>query len=350
MRLVSDVPLGFAVSGGLDSAAIIGVVRKLKPDAELSAFSIVSNNPDKDERLWQQKVIEFNRAHGHSSNISEASATLLQTVIKSTDLPAVAWNNLAHFELCRMVKAAGVTVLFNGQGADEIFGGYPDYLMRSYGRYLRFANKSRSWPISNREIISGWRKLKLQSWLPDFVNAYGFKRKFQHLLHEDFNGHTSLLMAKSHLSAEEKMWDDYYGMKLGQMLLWEDRNGMAHSIESRNPFADDKNLASFLNIPFKKKISNGFTKGILREALVHDVPQEVLWRIDKKGFSTPDGDLTRKFILDWKEMFFSSRLNDFSPLQKRELFWKKADNFSEKELENYFRLVSFSCFLEEING
>lgn len=349
-RLLSDVPLGFAVSGGIDSAAIIGIARRMHPDLELKAYSVVSDSAFSDESEWQKKVVAFNRADWKSVNISKVQQNLLENVVAATDLPPVAWNNLAHFELCRLVKEDGTTVLFNGQGADEIFGGYPDYLQRSYGHFLRLAKRSRTWPISYKEISRGWQRFKIQNVLPNSLAVLIFQQKYSHVLHDDFKGYAPRIWEKAGMSSEQKMADDYYGMKLGQMILWEDRNGMANSLESRNPFADDRNLAMFLNIPFKKKIANGFTKGILREALIHDVPAEVLWRVDKKGFSVPDKELTKVHLDLWKDAFFSDKLNEYAPQERRHKLWNRMANNKEKDFQDFFRLVSFSHFLEFVNG
>ncbi|MCC7299021.1 MAG: asparagine synthase (glutamine-hydrolyzing) [Bacteroidia bacterium] len=347
-RLVADVPLGFAVSGGLDSAAIIGMARNLNPEADIQAFSVVSDDGASDESKWQKSVVDFNKAEWHRVNISKVDSHALQNTIQATDLPVVAWNNIAHFELCKLVKNSGVTVLFNGQGADEIFGGYPDYLQRAYRKLGSKIRKSKNWPLELAEIKKGYRKFWIQNHLPNSIKPYLFQNKFKSILHPDFLLFPSKIWTQSSLGAEEKMEADYYGFKLGQMLLWEDRNGMANSLESRNPFADDRNLAAFLRIPFHKKISNGFTKGILRDVLKDIVPDEVLWRTDKQGFTVPDSSLTWKYHKEWKDLFFSSELDMYSGQKQREQLWSKLQSNSHIELQQFFRLASFSQFIEHV--
>lgn len=348
-RLMSDVPLGFAVSGGLDSAIIIGIARKLMPDAELKAFSVVSDHPESDESEWQKQVVAYNHAKWVKINMSDADPDLLVDVVNATDLPPVAWNNLAHFELCRTVKNEGVTVLFNGQGADELFGGYPDYLQRSYFELMRTLSGKGNWPLSLKEMRNGWLKLKVQQHLPDRLLQKIFFKGFSDVIADDLLKGSSLLWSKASLGAEEKMKDDYFGMKLGQMLLWEDRNGMSSSIESRNPFADDPCLASYLNMPFEQKITNGYSKGVLRDAAMGLVPESVLWRVDKKGFTVPDSQLTWKNKARWKDAFFSVKLNDFSPLYKRQRLWNSLSEGNTAGLRKFFRLTAYSHFLNQSN-
>ncbi len=351
-RLIADVPLGFAVSGGLDSAAIIGLARKeLGAAAKLKLFSVTSADANSDESNWQKMVADYNHADWHTTSLEDASNDLLQTVIQATDMPAVAWNNLAHFELCKLAKSHGVTVFFNGQGADEIFGGYPDYLQRDYGVLKQLYQKNaQNWPLTLKEIEAGYRKLKLLKIAPDFIKRYAFNKDLKSILHPDLLPRMSYRWSLAGLSADEKMKEDYYGKKLGQMLVWEDRNGMAHGLESRNPFADDNMLASFLRMPFKQKSKNGFTKGILREALTDVVPGQVLWRTDKKGFTVPDEILTWKQLKNWEPVFMSEILDEWSPRGGREQLLKSLTPQNSKGLKWYFRLTSLAFFLANIHG
>jgi asparagine synthase (glutamine-hydrolysing) len=346
-RITADVPLGFAVSGGVDSALILGMARHLHPERELHAFSVVSGHSAADESAWQQQVVDYNKAIWHTTDITQQGSQLLQEVVQHTDLPPVAWNNVAHYALCKLVKQAGITVILNGQGADEIFGGYPDYLARPLKKGKL---KPGQWPISSKERLKMRATLFAQQRLPMAIQQRIFSKKYADILHDDFIGYQSVLWEKSKLDAEAKMWDDYYGIKLGQMLLWEDRNGMAHSLESRNPFADDRNLASFLKLPLSTKLKNGYTKGILREAGKGLVPESVLWRVDKKGFSVPDAQLTQSHISAWKEAFFDTSLEMWAPLAKREKLFSKLENAAPADLQAYFRLVSFSYFLQHIQN
>jgi asparagine synthase (glutamine-hydrolysing) len=344
-RLMSDVPLGFAVSGGIDSAAVIGFARKhLGKDAKLDLFSVISTDRQSDESQWQQQVAEFNNAEWHTVNIESAGPHLLEEVVNSTGLPAVAWNNLAHFELCRLTKQHGVTVLFNGQGADELFGGYPDYLMRDFISLLPFILKNKATlPLDFNSTAKGWLKLKMAGMLNIPVGR--FKSHENGLLVRELKQYSPYLWQLALLRADRKMYADYFGQKLGQMLMWEDRNGMAHSLESRNPFADDLALANWLNVPFKDKLTNGYTKGVLRDAVKGYMPESVRLRVDKKGFTVPDASLTWKHRNDWEGLLMSSRLDDWSPRLGREKLLKSLKQDDESSLRWYFRLASFSAFL-----
>ncbi len=346
-RLMSDVPLGFAVSGGLDSAAVIGLARKtLGADAPLSLFSIISSDPQSDERQWQQKVAEFNRAEWHTLAIEDAGLHLLEEVARTTDLPPIAWNNLAHFELCRLAKSKGVTVFFNGQGADELFGGYPDYLFRDFWALQGTFLGKNQLPVSFGTALTENLKLQGKTFMP-FLSTMAAKKQAVGLVNRDLWQHDLFLPRLSHLRADHKMHADFYGQKLRQMLTWEDLNGMAHGLESRNPFADDMELAKWLNISFEDKIKNGYTKGVLREALKDVMPESVRWRIDKKGFTVPDAALTWKNRNAWAGYVMSEVLDVWSPKENRELLMKNLKEEDENGLKWYFRLAALSVFLQQ---
>jgi asparagine synthetase B (glutamine-hydrolysing) len=145
------------------------------------------------------------------------------------------------------------------------------------------------------------------------------------------------------------MQENYYGQRLRQMLRWEDLNGMAHQLESRNPFADSALIAQWLNVPLKEKITT-YTKEILRHAMDDYLPLEVAMRTDKKGFSVPDAKLTWKHRESWKDAFFNSDLNAFSPIKKREYVWKNVGPMDEKDLGWIFRLSALSYYLENLKS
>ena len=346
-RLMSDVPLGFAVSGGLDSAAVIGLARNsLGPEAPLHLFSVVSSDPQSDERTWQLQVAEYNRAEWHTFAIEDAGPHLLEEAARATDMPPIAWNNLAHYELCRLAKSQGVTVFFNGQGADEIFGGYPDYLYRDFWALQGTFLGKNHLPVSYRTALKENLKLQAKTFVP-FLSAMAAKKHAGGLVSRDLWQHDLYLPRLSHLRADHKMHADFYGQKLRQMLTWEDLNGMAHGLESRNPFADDMQLAKWLNVPLKDKIKNGYTKGMLRDALKDVMPETVRWRVDKKGFTVPDATLTWKHRNAWAGYVMSDVLDAWSPRTKREILLKNLKEEDENGLKWYFRLAALSVFLQQ---
>lgn len=349
-RLMSDVPLGFAVSGGLDSAAIIGIARKIMGNqADLKLFSVISNGAESEEK-WQKLVADHNKAEWHTVNLEETNPNALVEIIKQTELLPVAWNNLAQYELARLAANSGITVFLNGQGADEIFGGYPDYLQRAWSSMPWFLFKNRKHlSLSYTEMVSGWLKNGVKTIFGKSIYKKAINNNSK-WLSKDFLNFYPYLWSLSGLSADEKMQHDYFQQKLRQMLKWEDANGMAHGLESRNPFADDLKLANWLGYPFREKLKNGYTKGVLRDAIRDYVPEQILWRTDKKGFTVPDNKLTWNAKKEWRDVFLSDHLNIYSPKSKREKAFKTLNETDTSGLRWYFRLTAFSLYLDTIKN
>jgi len=349
-RLRSDVPIGFAVSGGIDSAALVGMAREIMgKEAHLHVFSVVAPGMDGDESEYQKSVVEHVGGIWHRVDVRELDGKYLERYIKATHRIPVAWNNLAHFALCEAVKAAGVTVLFNGQGADELFGGYPHYYKAAFWNEKNTLwPLRRKWPLGFVAAGKQWLKAVLGSWVG---------RPFE-------------------TCVDVLMREDYYGERLTQLLRFEDRNGMAAGIEARNPFADDYRMAdAWLNAwgddtwslegSLTSKLVDGFSKGYLRKAMdVGLVPKKVLWRVDKKGFSVPKNELTARELVVWKDWILSDRLDGLVSRAKRH---KSLDHVmgnwginvlgkgskprvfgsgDVKLLDELFRWAAMGCFLE----
>jgi asparagine synthase (glutamine-hydrolysing) len=349
-RLRSDVPIGFAVSGGIDSAALVGMAREIMgKEAHLHVFSVIAPGMDGDESEYQKSVVEHVGGIWHTVDVRELDGKYLERYIKATYRIPVAWNNLAHFALCEAVKAAGVTVLFNGQGADELFGGYPHYYKAAFWNEKNTLwPLRRKWPLGFVAAGKQWLKAVLGSWAG---------RPFE-------------------TCVDVLMREDYYGERLTQLLRFEDRNGMAAGIESRNPFADDYRMAdAWLNAwgddtwdlggSLTAKLVDGYSKGYLRKAMdVGFVPKKVLWRVDKKGFSVPKNELTARELVVWKDWVLSVQLDGLVSRSRRQKAldyvlanWginilgkdSKPRVFSGgdvKLLDEIFRWAAMGCFLE----
>jgi len=350
-RLRSDVPLGFAVSGGLDSAALVGLARELLgKEAHLHVFSVISPGSEADESEYQKQVVAAVGGIWHTVDVADLDAHDLERYIRTTHRIPVAWNNIAHFALCEKVQEAGVKVLFNGQGADELFGGYPHYYKAAFCS----------------EMVSLWPHRK--KWPIDFFSAG--KQWFKYWL--------GIFKGQKYIDcADVLMRADYYGPRLNQLLRYEDRNGMACGLESRNPFADNCLMAdAWLNAwaddtnrfegSLSSKLVNGYSKGYLRKAVEGLVPETVLWRVDKKGFTVPAGAKTLSALFHWEKWILSSRLDGVSErgqrqkalararkiAQSNEIYAQKTithRQLSPKEdalLAQLFRWAAVGCFLE----
>ncbi|MEY3983403.1 MAG: asparagine synthase [Bacteroidota bacterium] len=300
-RVAAEVPVGFAASGGLDSSLILGMAASMNPQRlqGLLAFSAVSGHAKADESPWQEQITNHTGVQRVAVKMVPQDISLLPELIAAADMPAVAWNNLAHYRICAAAHEAGIKVMLNGQGADELMAGYTAYLpawfrIASWKQRLDFLLNLKHCGLN----LSSWLRLQMREQLQRNLGAARWQQAaLKRKAGVEFCSPDLLDMlpgaAAYPASPEHVLQQDFYGMKLGQMLQWEDRNSMAHSIESRNPFADDAALIQrCFTIPFREKVQHGFTKFPLRKISEAYIPAALSWRRDKKGFSMPDTDFT----------------------------------------------------------
>ena len=341
-RLQSDVPIGFALSGGLDSSAITAIASLiLGKNVKLSTFSIASANTKDDESRWQRVMSEFLGTQHRQIQTNNFLSADLPEFIEKTGRPAVHWNNIAHFNLCKTVKEAGITVLFNGQGADEIFAGYPHYYVRQLiDEWTTLIPHRKKWPIPVTVALRQRLKILLLD-IAQMEDSYPLNIKNKGELNREKNGKINRSKQKGTLY--EVLLDDYFGDRLNQLLRFEDRNGMANQIESRNPFADDYLLSQWIGISaldekfeeeagymigeLSSRLYHGYSKGLLREALTGILPDEILFRTDKKGFTVPHAALTLEHFRSWEEAILGvDALNNWWDFDLRKNEFKKGAN------------------------
>ena len=359
-RLRSDVPMGFALSGGLDSAVIVGLARHLLGDSEsLHLFSVCSQNEPEDERKWQELVHQQNGGTVQYIDTDGFKTSHIEDVVIQSNRPPVAWNNIAHFQMCKRVRDSGITVLFNGQGADELYGGYPDHFVEAWNseknEILPYAEQ---WPISfDRVKRVAWKRKWRQQLSGDWKHRLdGFF--WGHVFSKDIIRSNEIELHPKVENVKELMMGEYYGSnvnpkfygRLYQMLQWEDRNGMAFQLESRNPFADDLHLPA--HVLGKKMLHElmlgGKSKGLLREAAKSYIPPAIYQRQDKKGFSVPERKLTQKFGAEWEPWIMSTSLDGIVNRDYREKLRHKFSQLSPKDLALYFRIASLGLFLDRL--
>lgn len=358
-RLRSDVPMGFAVSGGIDSAIIVGIARWLLGDAApLHLFGVSSSGLAGDESSWQQLVHHKVGGTFHKIQVEDFQAGDLEKIIHHTHRAPVAWNNIAHFALCERVRQEGITVIFNGQGADEIFGGYPDYFIQALVNEKKTLGLFKdNWPIpyQTAQVYSMKRRIraKLSQSIKHRLELAVWKKAFS----KDIILANTIEINPYFNEVQDEMMADYYGPlidpkyygRLQQMLAWEDRNGMAYQLESRNPFADDLLLPNYFlgKYTLTELSQNGYPKGMLRNAFKDFIPHELYRRTDKKGFSVPEEWLIKKFGATWFDAVMNTQLDPFVHRAYREKMVSQFDQLKLADLRIFFRLASLGMFLKQ---
>lgn len=308
LRLRADVPVGSCLSGGLDSSSIVCGMNQLLEMQNTSAvqktFSACSDEQRFDERKWIEMVVEATDVEAHYVYPSlERLFDESRTITWHQDEPYGSTSIYAQWNVFRLAKEASVKVMLDGQGADEQLAGYHGY----FGARMSTLFKEIQW----LELLKEIRALKR-------VHNYSFIRSGQYLANYllpdsigqslkritgyahsrpdwlDWEGlgarpHDPLLDSGAREGSVEALSVSQLTASNLQMLLhWEDRNSMAHSVESRVPFLDYGLVEFVLGLPDEFKLHRGITKRVLRESMGDVLPEKIRDRTDKLGFVTPE--------------------------------------------------------------
>jgi asparagine synthase (glutamine-hydrolysing) len=308
LHLRSDVPVGTALSGGIDSSAIVTAVRHLEPRLELHAFSYVADEETISEEKWIDTAGSAARAIIHK--IKPAPGELvddLDQLVYQQDEPFGSTSIYAQHRVFRLAREAGITVMLDGQGADEMLAGYRPYLAARLASLLRQGKLRQAFSFLRRSAQqpgSGGRKQLLLRGgalaLPPCLKAGLFRLagrwQMPAWLHADWfarQGVPARPPGQARRLAGEilryELRRSVAESSLPALLRYEDRNSMAHSIESRVPFLTPALVDFVLRLPEEHLIGrDGTSKSVFRLAMRGLVPDAVLDRRDKIGFATPE--------------------------------------------------------------
>lgn len=294
----SDVANGICLSGGLDSSAIASAFSTLYPATSIKAFNIYYTGEGKvDERPFVKAVCEkYPNIQPHYLEPTHADvAAIWQDAAYYSDVPLWGSSYLSGYFVMRLAKEQGVTVVNDGQGADEYLGGYLHGLYRIIGshfQHLRFGQGLQLLKaVAMRENFSPKKKR-------DFLlkSLACVAADEEQLLRWENRQYAPLVGSRSLISLPRKTEDRFdnflyhqlFNATLQPILLFEDRRSMMYSLESRVPFLNHQLTDFAFSLSTADRVSQqGETKHILREALRDILPQQVYARRDKKGFVTP---------------------------------------------------------------
>ena len=283
IRLRSDVEVGALLSGGLDSSAISLATHELT-GGRIRTFSVVSNDISSSEEKFVDMMISEKGVNNTKIFIEPAVILKnLDKVIYHQDEPFTTLSVVAQYTILEMIKMnGGITVVLSGQGGDEILMGYLKY----YFFYIKNLYNEKKYLKLFRELIlsSISRTVLFQSDIKLSKRYIPFLAKEQnHYL--KIRGELEKYWDCENLVDRQKLDIDKYSVPV--LARYEDRNSMAHSIETRLPFLDHRLVNFMLSIKTEMKIKNGWTKYIMRKSLP-DLPNKIKWRRDKKGFTIPE--------------------------------------------------------------
>jgi asparagine synthase (glutamine-hydrolysing) len=303
LHLRSDVPLGAALSGGIDSSAILCAMRHVDPHAELHAISYIAEGSGLSEERWIDLVASHTGARVHKVRIEPGEfASDLDDLVGAQDEPFVSTSIYAQWRVFRKAREAGLKVLLDGQGADELFAGYRQHVPMRLASLLRQRHWGEAWSLARGQsslpgaaspaalLLQSLRRMAGDSralrWLESMRLPRWLDRRW---LRERGIVTHGLPASRRRDVLREQLEHAVWSTSLPMLLRYEDRNAMAASIESRVPFLTPAFAELALRLPEAHLLAaDGTSKRVLRRALRGIVPDAVLARRDKIAFATPE--------------------------------------------------------------
>jgi asparagine synthase (glutamine-hydrolysing) len=303
-RLRADVTVGSCLSGGLDSSSIVCLVAEARKEGglngEQTVFTARPAGAEDDEWPWAREVA--GHAGARPVQVPVEGGELLERLpelVWLQDEPFASGSIFAQFKVFEAAAAHGVTVMLDGQGADESLGGYHVY----FGVYLAQLLRSRRLTEALRQAravcrahrVSPWWLVRgiIASWLPvpELLGRLT-RRAVSRVVDADRLGVPPAdpfrTMSGRRNGVRAFSIDQLTAASLPMLLHWEDRSSMAHGVEARVPFLAHRFVELVLGLPPEARIRGAVTKAVLRDAMHGRVPRRVLDRLDKVAFSTPE--------------------------------------------------------------
>ena len=323
LHVRSDVPIGATLSGGIDSSSIVSSLLKNNLSKNLETFSIYYDSTKGfDERPFirtiENKYPQQFQLNYYSPNEQEI-ANDFDSIAHTMDFPLSGSSPISQYYVMKLAKEKGIKVILSGQGADDYMGGYMHSYYRLYAEWMKhfqFGKLSKgihSFKKIHEASNSKLTNVLMKSTLSSFMSEDAIY-KFEYKNYLPFLGNQQNDWNKFENYASGKLNDFHFALmnysSLPTLLHYEDRNSMAHSIESRVPFLDHRLVELLFQFPDNLKINNGWTKFALRQSMEGVLPKEIQWRTDKKGFVTPGeilwlrGSLSHLLEIDYAQLSF----------------------------------------------
>jgi asparagine synthase (glutamine-hydrolysing) len=305
LRLVSDVPLGAFLSGGIDSSTVVAMMAR-EMDRPVKTFSIGFTESSFDELHYARIAAKHFKTEHHEFIVSPDVCKLVDEIIWHHDEPFADVSSIPTYIVSKMAREH-VTVILSGDGGDELFGGYERYLVdrkRSlFGHIPGFVRRNLMLRASRAIPRAMYGKNFLRNAALDsdarYVDSISYfdEDSKRHLLSGEVRGRLNgrdsscefrrlLAMPQSLERLDHLLYLDSKTYLPGDILTKVDRMSMAHSIEAREPLLDHKLIEFVQTIPASLKLRGSVGKHILKAAVRGLIPDEIINR-RKQGFGVP---------------------------------------------------------------
>lgn len=325
IRLISDVPVATALSGGLDSTAVystvFGILQKdslnrVNKDSQ-RAFTAIFPGLDVDEKEYAEKAVKFTK--GDLTFIEPDFSTLGDDIVKETELAdfinPTPINAISS--IYKGMRKNGIVVSLDGHGVDEMMYGYRDMVYSLYNYTIRYKNSKEAAQFStilnrlyhpslqaeliNKRSIEIQRKRQAERGITYRLKQILKQRaKNTEYLPERLPALSNKPYDFERLDIYQRMvYYEFFQHTLPALLRNFDRAGMINSVEIRMPFMDWRLVTFVFSLPYTSKIGDGYTKLLLRKAMEHQMSEEIRTRTFKVGIGTPLDHWFNTYLKDW---------------------------------------------------
>ncbi len=350
LRLISEVPVGSCLSGGLDSSTVVSIVNKLFKDKVEEAesvgkiqntFSAVFPHQSNDEEVYIDALLKENKVMSHKMRPTpEEFFQDMTDFIRTQEEPTISTGPYAQYKVMQLAHKK-VTVVLDGQGSDEMMAGYLPY----YFVYLRELLRKKNYLTLIFEFITSL----------DIAVKYltvGLKKalRIEKLLNQNFTGkyHNERLDVTND-NLKKRLVEDIFHNSLQSLLRYEDKNAMRFSIEGRVPFLDFNLLRYIFSLSTDAIIKNGWNKYILRESAKRLLPELIRKRRNKIGFTTPEYEWCMRMKNKIYSIFLSESFAKRKYFNQQETL-KAFQQFIEGKVDDtmvFWRLMNLELWLRE---
>ncbi len=360
LRLISDVPVGTALSGGLDSSSVYSTVFDILQKEQLQRFSpdsqraFVATFPGliSDERQYAEEALKY--TNGPAVFLEQTFTDLPGRIEKDT----VLFDALGHAPITsissiyRGMKENGIKVSLDGHGVDEMLYGYRDMIYNLFYHYFKMGNLRKAKAIRD-VLIPTYHQLEQENAIKNlgmlikkassplqrlkatfrqiFKNPYYFQEHYEQ--HDSLQGLGDPYDFGDLDYVDKMIFKETFVDTLPSLFRDFDRAGMINSVEIRMPFMDWRLLTYSFSLPFESKVGQGYNKLVLRESMKGKMAEGIRTRKHKIGIGSPVDHWFKTELKDWvMDHLHSKRFVESPVIAKTDLAQRMEDAYANKHL------------------
>jgi asparagine synthase (glutamine-hydrolysing) len=341
LRMRSDVPVGTALSGGLDSSSVLAAMHSVYKEDNLNidwqnAFVASFPGTPLDETKYAKKISEYcNIENTYFLDIDPLNSWdkiedyfyLFEDLYITSPIPMI--------QLYSKVREKGLKVTIDGHGADELLCGYGHILdaigdtMPNYFKSYEIAKTYKDTLSSSSQFIKGPSYLSI-------ITKQTLKHYYRKFYRGEYSSDSNHQNFKKLDSLGKSLYYIFHESILPTLLRNYDRYSMINGVEIRMPFMDHRVVEFLFSIGYESKVRNGFTKSILRDSMQNHMPNEITYRKSKIGFNTPIVDWMQKDLKDWfLDTVYSSEFKNSELIQNRKSLTKRVEKTTSGQISDF---------------